>query len=248
MGRRAVPDGLPRYGFMLEKDGRPVGAILMICQTITHAGSAFVRCNLASWYVDPAFRSHASLLAMVPLRYKNATFLNTSPAPNTWPTIEAQGFVRYTGGQVVALPILQRGARGLTVERFRPTDPRHAAMPDAALLADHAANGCLSLVGGSPEGLQPFVLLPFRPKQGRVWFPGMHVVYCRSLAEIARFARPLGLLLTRIGRPILILDADGPVEGLSGYFWRGRARKYVKGAHRPHLGDLAYTEFTLFGP
>jgi hypothetical protein len=235
---------------MLEHGGLPVGVILTIAQTITHAGPAFVRCNLASWYVDPAFRSHAALLSTMPLRNKTATFLNISAAPNTWPIIEAQGYLRYTRGQFVALPALSGGEAGVRIERFRPDDPMHGAreLPEARLLADHAASGCVCLVGVAPDGRHPFVFLPFRPKQGLLWFPGMQLVYSRSAADVARFAAPIGRALARIGKPLLLIDADGPVEGLRGYFWRDRGRRFFKGRQRPWLGDLAYTEFTLFGP
>ena len=246
--RRVVPEGCPRFGFMLERGGQPVGAILTICQALDHAEPPHVRCNFASWYVDPEVRGHAALLSRMPFRLKTATFLNASPAPNTWGTIEAQGFTRYTGGQLFALPMLGRPAPGWSVARFRPDNPAHAAMPEAALLADHAAAACLSLVASGPDGLHPIVLLPVRLKAGRLPFPGMQLVYCRSLETLARFARPLGRFLLRIGRPVLVLDAGGPVKNLPGYFWRDRARKYFKGSHRPRLGDLAYTELTLFGP
>jgi hypothetical protein len=213
-------------------------------------GQSFVRCNMSSWYVDPAFRSHASLLSMVPLRHKTATFLNISPAPQTWPTIEAQGFVRYTTGQMIVMPALSRGEPGLRVERFRAEGRRYdsSALPEAELLADHDRLGCISLVGRSAEGLHPFVFLPFRAKQGRLWLPGMQLVSCRSTAEFVRFAAPIGRHLLRYGSPFVIFDAEGPIPGLPGYFWPDRARKYFKGAHRPALGDLAYTEFVMFGP
>ncbi len=242
LARRDPSPRVPRFGYLLDAGGRIVGVLLLIFSRSDRGG---LRCNLSSWYVEPAFRSHAAMLSLVPLRHREATFLNVSAAPNTWATIEAQGFRRFTAGQVVACPALARGGeRGLSVEPYRPG----LALPEADLLADHAAWGCLTLVGHAPDGLHPFVFLPARARQGRLPLPGVQLVHCRSLASVARFAAPLGRALLRRGTPLLLADADGPVPGLPGWLWRDRARKYVKGPNTPRLGDLAYTEFTIFGP
>ncbi len=245
LARRDVPDGFPRFGFMLEADGTPVGAILLIAQTITHQGPPFVRCNLASWYVDPAYRGHAAMLSMMPLRSKADVYLNVSAAPNTWPTIEAQGFVRYTIGQRLILPVLGRGDRTLRARLFDPADP--VDLPEARLLADHADTGCLSVVGQAPEGPVPFVFLPSRFKQGRFWFPGVQLVYCRDGADVVRFAAPLGRLLVARGRPFVLVDDAAAWRRLPGITFADRGRKYARGGPMPRLGDLAYTEFTIFG-
>ena len=244
LARRDLPEGCPRFGYLLDDRGTAVGAILLIFSTVEAEGVSTLRCNLSSWYVEPAHRGQAAMLSLMALRPKGATFLNISAAPNTWATIEAQGFRRYTKGQWVTCPVLGRRERGLVVLPFTAT----ADLPEARLLADHAATGCLCLLGQSPEGLHPFVLLPIRAKQGRFPTPAMQLIYSRSIGEVMRFAAPLGQALLTQGRPLLVIDADGPVSGLPGYFWRDRARRYVKGPNPPRLGDLAYTEFTIFGP
>ncbi len=240
LARRGVPDGMPRFGYLLDRAGTVVGAILLV---FARGDDGTVRCNLSSWYVEAAFRTHAPLLSRMARRHPGVTLTNVSAAPNTLATIEAQGFRRYSAGQVVAVPALARGGEpGLSVVPFEPG----MDLPEAGLLADHAGWGCLTLVGRSPEGLHPFVLLPACARQGRLPLPGAQLVYCRSLAEVVRFARPLGRTLLRHGRPVLFADADGPLPGLPGWFWRNRARKYARGP-APRLGDLAYTEFTIFG-
>lgn len=244
---RQGPASYPRFGYLLESEGRAVGVILLICSAVANSEPPAVRCNLSSWYVDPAFRSHAAMLSIVPLRFKAATFLNVSPAPNTWATIEAQGFSRLNTGQFIAVPALAPARRGDRVERFDAARV-YPGLPERDLLADHAALGCLSLVGTGADGAHPFVFMPFRVKQGRLRLPALQLVFCRSLDEVARFAGPLGRFLLRRGVPFLVLDAAGPLHGVPGYFWPDRARKYAKGAHPPRLGDLAYTEFTIFGP
>lgn len=245
LAARTVPDGFPRFGFLLEHEGQPVGVILVIAQEITHDGPPFVRCNLASWYVEPAYRSHAALLTRISMRIKTATYVNISAAPNTWPTVEAQGLKRYTFGQRLALPLLQRGAPGLRVDLFRPG--QHDDLPDAALLADHAEFGCLSLVGHGGGGPVPFVFAPVRLRQGRYGFPGVQLVFCRATEDLRRFAAPLGRALLMRGTPFLLFD-DQASATLPGLMLKRRARKYYRGSHPPRLGDLAYTEFTIFGP
>src|SRR5262245_47858742 len=62
LGSHATPAGLPKYGYLLEHDGSPVGVVLLICSSIAEGGVVTLRCNVSSWYVQPKFRSHASLL------------------------------------------------------------------------------------------------------------------------------------------------------------------------------------------
>src|SRR5579864_4542962 len=99
---RAVPQGYPRFGYMLECDGRPAGVLLLLYS----AGSAGtdIRCNLSSWYVEPQFRNYAPLLTRLAQRHKHVTYVNISPARWTWPTIEAQGFRPYCNGLFFSLP------------------------------------------------------------------------------------------------------------------------------------------------
>ena len=78
---RAVPDGMPRYGYLLENAGVPVGAILLIFAA-TPGGEA-PRANVSSWYVEPAFRGYAPLLVAQALKLKPVTYLNVSAVPHT---------------------------------------------------------------------------------------------------------------------------------------------------------------------
>jgi hypothetical protein len=47
--------------------------------------------------------------------------------------------------------------------------------------------------------------------------------------------------------PLIIVDSNGALPGVTGKFLEGRMPKYFKGPDRPRLGDLAYTEAALFG-
>ena len=123
--RREPPPGFPKYGYLLESGDVPVGALLLICSTMREDGRLATRCNLSSWYVEPAYRAYATLLVSQALADKNATYTNVSAAPHTWPIIEAQGFSRYCDGVFVAVPMLKDlfgGSRRARLRRGREPD------------------------------------------------------------------------------------------------------------------------------
>jgi hypothetical protein len=49
------------------------------------------------------------------------------------------------------------------------------------------------------------------------------------------------------GRPFVVIDANGPIAGLTGRYFADTMPKFYRGPVRPRLGDLAYTETALFG-
>ena len=246
LAARQPPAGLPQYGYLLESDGRPVGAILLICAQVHTGDTSVRRCNLSSWYVEPAFRSYAALLISRSLGHKDVTFLNISPAPHTWPIIEAQGFSRYSYGVFVAMPALGGlfGTSGVTVldARMPPTvafDPR-----EQDILAQHADLGCISLWCVTPERTYPFV---FRPRRVKKLLPCAQLIYCRDVGDFVRFAGPIGRRLLRHRMPFVVVDANAPIPGLIGLYRRGSMPRYFKGPQQPRLGDLAYTEYAVLG-
>ncbi len=247
---RICPPNYPRFGYLLENDGAPIGVVLLLFAAFESGGRMVTRCNLSSWYVEPEFRIHASLLISFALRHKEVTYLNISPAEHTWSTVEAQGFRRYSEGQFLALAALARSVPGAELTEIRGGQPAQAlvGLPEAELLAVHAGYGCVSLVCTTPEGKFPFVFLPFRPKRGRARVPCAQLVYCRDIKDFVRFAGPLGRFLLRRGLLLVTLDANGPIDGLIGTFRKSWGPKYHKGPDLPRLGDLAYTELVVFGP
>ena len=213
------------------------------------AGDALAtRCNVSSWYVEPAFRSFAPLLVGQALKHKNVTYLNISSAPHTRPIAEAQGYTRYSDGVFVALPLLSRRQAGPTVRIVDAGTPlpadAHCEPHERAVLLEHADYGCLSLWAITPGRAYPFV---FRPRLVKRVLPCAQLVYCRDLDDVVRFAHPLGLHLALRGRPFMIIDANGPIPGLVGRYFNETMPKYFRGPERPRLGDLAYTEAALFG-
>jgi hypothetical protein len=243
--REPLPD-LPQYGYLMESNGVPVGAILVICTRMRAGDATTTRCNLSSWYVEPGFRAYATLLVSQALRHKDVTYLNVSPAPHTEPIIQAQGFARYCDGIFVALPLLNGLFGRADVNLFDArSDPEVAFDPDEReILRQHAANGCISLWCATAERAYPFV---FRPRLVRGVMPCAQLIYCADVADFVRFARPIGRDLARRGRLLVIVDSNGPIPGLAGIYRRGSMPKYFKGPQRPRLGDLAYTEYALLG-
>src|SRR5271167_2956469 len=166
---REVPDGYPRFGYMLDCDGLPVGVLLLLYTLRADGAETAIYCNLSSWYVEPAFRNYAPLLTKIAQKNAEVTYLNISPATWTWPIIEAQGFAPYCSGLFFSLPALSRVRRGMTVETVAPDARTIPGLSDdgAELLARHVRYGCLSLICRTANGdVMPFILLPVRIRSG----------------------------------------------------------------------------------
>lgn len=251
LGARELPEGCPRYGYLLESGGRPVGALLLLYAARRPGSEQILRCNVSSWYVEPDFRNYATLLTSMAQKNKQVTYVNISPAVNTWPIVEALGFKRYCNGMFFALPWLSRAKKGARVEVVTEATGVVAGLSETEceLLRSHASYGCLALAVHLPDGrTMPFLFLPKRVKHGRFPFPAMQLVYCRDVAEFVQCAGVLGRALLWRGRPLVIVDALGPMDELTGFYVESRGRKYYKGPNPPRLADLSETELVLFGP
>jgi hypothetical protein len=248
---REIPNGYPRFGYMLDHDGAAVGVLLLLYSLRDFGGEAAIHCNLSSWYVEPAFRNYAPMLTKIAQRHKEVTYLNISPASWTWPIIETQGFNSYCKGLFFSIPVLSRVEVGTRVEIVSPDAKRIEGLTDAEveLLLRHAFYGCLSLVCRTACGLtHPFILLPMRIRRGWIAPPAMQLIYCRDVAEYVACAGVIGRLLLRQGKAAVIVDSNGRLPGLIGLYTEARGRKYFKGPHRPRLADLTDTELVLYGP
>lgn len=246
---RPVPEGYPRFGYMLDNDGSPAGVLLLIYTARREGDEAAIQCNLSSWYVDPAYRNYAPLLTKIAQRHKEVTYFNISPASWTWPIIETQGFRAYCRGIFLSVPALARMPHRITIEIISP-DAKHIdglSEADTELLTRHARYKCLTLVCRTPKGTFPFILQPVRIRRGFIALPLMKLIYCRSTAEYAACAGPIGRLLLRLGKISVSIDSNEPIPGLVGIYTERRGRKYYKGPHRPQLADLTDTELVLYG-
>ena len=244
--RHETPAGLPKYGYVLESDGALVGVVLLISTTIGSADASSTRCNVSSWYVEPEFRGYAPLLAAQATKHANVTYLNISPMPQTRPIVETLGYELYSRGIFIAAPLLQAPFRADGVRIIGADAPGEAlgGTFEQKLLVDHAAHGCISFWCTNGERAYPFV---FRPRLVGGLVPYAQLVYCGAVDDLVRFAGPIGWALARHGRPLVMIDANGPIQGLIGKYLHDVKPKYFKGPDRPRLGDLAYTETALFG-
>ena len=248
--RRDVPQGYPRFGYMLDHEGMPVGVLLLLYTLRPCDGELAIHCNLSSWYVEPAFRNYATMLTKIAQRHNEVTYFNISPASWTWPIVEAQGFRAYCKGLFCSFPLLSRPVPGTTVEIVSSDTTEIEGLPASyvELLARHAAYGCLSLVCRTASDVKPFVLLPMRIRRGLIMLPAMQLVYCRDVADYVASAGAIGKALLRQGKISVFFDANGPAEGVAGFYTEKRGRKYYKGPHQPRLADLSDTELVLYGP
>jgi hypothetical protein len=215
---REVPERFPRFGYMLDHEGMPVGVLLLIYTARDDGGVTSIRCNLSSWYVEHAFRNYAPMLTNVAQRHKRVIYVNISPAHWTWRTIEAQGFRAYCGGLFFSFPAPSRPAKGMRGEVVqqgaRAVDGLSEA--DVALLARHAAYGCLSLVCRAAGRGFPFILQPMRTRL--IPLPAMQLIYCPDVADYVTWAGAIGRFLLRRGRISVALDANGRMKDLVGLY------------------------------
>jgi hypothetical protein len=241
-----TPAGFPRYGYLMESDGAPVGVILLVSSSVSASDASVFRCNLSSWYVLPAYRGYGHLFISKILKKENVTYINVSPAPHTIPLLKVQGFARYNEGQFLAaaLPFQSaddRGTRVVSVDNYA-NEGREIEAHE--LLLSHAQFGCISLWCIAGEHAHPFV---FRRRVIKGVVPCAQLIYCRNVDEFVQFSRPIGRFLARHGMPLVMIDSNGRIPGLVGIYVRGMLPKYYKGSLPPRLGDLAYTESALFG-
>jgi hypothetical protein len=247
LARREVPSPYPRFGYLLEVDNAPVGVILLIFSVQRTERGSYIRCNISSWYVKDLYRGYASFLIKTAARHRNVTYFNISPGVHTWPIIEAQGFTRYTSGQIVAIPALSPGVANSCVRQFHAAEDYGPTLREEErdILAAHIDYGCLAYVVMDNGNASPFIFVPRRINRRII--PALQLVYCRDICDFVRLAGPIGRALAKRGRLLVCLDAVGPLPGLVGKYFADRGYlKFFKGSERPRIGDLTYSEMVLF--
>ncbi len=240
----------PQYGRLLEAEGAVVGVMLQIFSTRDGAKGASTRCNLSSWCVDPNYRGYGHALHARAIARRDIVYLNISAAPHTISALKAVGYRHYSEGQFIFAPLLSLGAAQARVVEFSEDAAEAQALSpvERRLLADHAAFGCVALIGVTDGAATPLVF-----EKRTIWrelIPCLHVIYCRSPSDLATFSGALGRYFAWRGRFFCVLDANGPVAGLAGRYFPGREPRYFKGAKdasAPPACDLAYTELVVLG-
>jgi hypothetical protein len=243
--KRSVPPGRPRYGFMLVTADRPVGIIIVIWSLRQRGHGHILSCNLSSWFVEADFRSYAPLLHKRALTDEGVTYVNLSAAAHTYSTIEALGFSRYSEGQVKAVLGLARNRLCGRVEVFSADRLARCALAEEERrqLLTQAGYGCIVFCCSASGSLRPFV---FVPRLIRGFIPCAQLAYCRSIDELIDVAGTVGRYLFRLGRPLVLIDINGPIRAIPGKYVPGAAPKYYKG-ELPSPYDITETEFTIFG-
>ncbi len=216
----------------------------MIFSTIEVNGEPAIRCNVSSWYVEPAYRGYAAILDLRASGYKDVTYFNITPGRNTVPIVEALGYVRYCNGRFLTVPAVLKNDRDLRIRKVTRTTSVDVDLGafENELLLKHVDYGCISVICTLRDHSYPFVFLPLW-KAGII--PYAYLSYCRQLEDFVRFAGPLGRFLARHGYPLVAVDSNGPVKGLVGRYFDD-SPKYFKGPNQPHLGDIAYSERAMF--
>jgi hypothetical protein len=233
------PKLFPKFGYVLENNGDLVGVLLTI---FTEMPGGSLRCNLSSWYVDPRFRPFGSFLSSSPLKYQ-AVYLNTSPAPETVAIIEAQGFRQLTSGVFLGVGV-PGGAPRSEVYTFPDCPLNHVPAAERQILTDHSSYGCLCLWCEDDEDHCPFVFRRRHIFARKV--PCAHLIYCRDLKDLSRHSRAVSRFMLQQGMLFLTMNCNGPVRGFAGRFFRDFRPTYCHGDGF-RLGDIAYSEFAMFG-
>jgi hypothetical protein len=245
LSEHSPPSGLPQFGYILESNGFPVGVLLMIFSArLDVDGTMSIRCNSSSLYIEPAFRSYWSLFVRRAERQKNITYLNISPSRHTWSMVEALGYKRFSNGIFICVPMLSKPLSSLQIRGATTGTCRDRRLHpfETDLLLAHANYGCICVICDLEGNLYPFV---FR-LGWKLGLPLTHLIYCRDQKDFVCLAGPLGRYLGKRGLPLVVLDSNGPVRGLTGKYLEIEPR-YAKGPETPRLGDLAYTEMAMFG-
>jgi hypothetical protein len=247
MRSHEVPPGYPRYGYILEAGGMPVGVILLIFTSIENgADAAYIQCSVSSWYVEPEFRAFGTLLIACALKHKHVIYYNLTPAPHTWEILSAQGYRRFSTGRMTCIPVLSNNSWGCRVERVTKTTLHGNGLSqfELNLLESHAGYGCLSLICTAADGSKyPFVF-SVRRRLGLLRFG--FLVYCRDVENFVAFSGAIGRYLIMSGISLVIVDALDRIPGLVGRYSEVNP-KFYKGPKAPRLGDLSFSDRAMFG-
>ena len=232
------PEGYPRFGYMLETEGRPIGVHLLICS----AQPGGVRCSATGWFVREEFRqSVAATRLMLRATKLPGAYVNFRPAPTVVPVLEALGSRRISQGLYAALPLFARQSGDVQIEAWQGVRLQEA---DRRLLMDHTAFGCLGVWCRTRDGEQPLI---FRRSWIKRRVPCAELIYCRSLEALETAAPALGRMLASLGMPLLLVPTDRPLRGVPGRFFPARLPVYCRGEPAPPIADLSYNYPAIFG-
>src|SRR6056297_1350074 len=138
------------YGYIFEKDGRTIGAILTLRSVRTGAdGISRPLVNLSSWFVDEAHRSYAPMMLRRVLKAagRQATFTDLTATESVAQMLPKLSFRPLSEG--VLLTSLWHARRrwrsDIECLPFRQLGHREIPAAERKLLEDHARLGCTVL-------------------------------------------------------------------------------------------------------
>jgi hypothetical protein len=108
---------------------------------------------------------------------------------------------------------------------------------------DHEGFGCISFCLELPTKLAPFIFLRRRVK----FMPCAQLIYCESLDDLVSNGRAISASLARRGYPTMIVDTSGPIPGLLGRYFPGKASKHFRGPAPTLAVDHTYSEMIFLG-
>ena len=236
--------GTVGLGHGLWVDGAMRGVILSIPSIHETPFGPRIFVNLSSWSVDPAHRGRAALQLYVVASTGDSevTYTNLSATARTLKAVLARGFREWTAGQLLCLGIRASPGR----KRFLPPRLGLAAGLSAAtsrVLIDHEALGCLAVCIETPLRSFPLVFLKRKVNS----LPLAQLLYCERLEELVDNGLAVSAWLLSRGYPAMIIDSNGPIAGLPGRYFAGKARKFVKGPEPAFAADHTYSEMMYFG-
>jgi hypothetical protein len=244
LARREPPEHTVPVGYGLFEGDRMHGVVLAIPSLHAHPRGNQTFVNISSWYVEPSHRGALAkqLYDHASSRHPDVTYTNLSAAAHTQKAIRKMGFQEWTEGQMLGVGTRSTPGR----KRVVPArEARSAGLPDsvAQTLVDHEEAGCIAFCLETPEKLAPFVFLRRRVMR----LPCAQLIYCESLDDLVENGRKLSATLALRGYPAMIVDAAGPIPGLRGRYFAGKASKYIRGPAPLLHVDHTYSEMIFLG-
>lgn len=241
---RVRAPGTQEYGYGIEEDGLQ-GAVLTLGSLHGPADSPQTIVNISSWTVRPSHRGvPARELYRHASRFDHFTYSNLSPAPHTLKTIAQSGFRERTAGQIIAIGVRAADRRPTQIVSAQDAERAGLTSQKTEMLRYHSNLGCIAFCLELPDRLAPLIFLPRRIKPG---IPVAQLIYCEQMNDFQDSSRSVYLWLLARGYPAILVDASGPIIGLLGKYFPGRAPKYYKGQPPLYAVDHTYSEMIYVG-
>jgi hypothetical protein len=236
--------GTQQYGYGIEADGLK-GAALALGSLHGPADSPQTIVNLSSWTVRVSHRGPpARRLYRYASSFDNFTFSSLSAVPRTLKALTQLGFRERTVGQILAVGVRKAPRSAVRIVTTRDAERAGLTPQKSEMLRYHASRGCIAFCIELPDRLAPLIFLPRRVKQT---FPVAQLIYCEQMDDFQDNSRSIYLWLLARGYPALLVDGSGPIIGLKGKYFPGKAAKYYKGQSPLYAVDHTYSEMIYIG-